>query len=206
MVFELEKMIPGERKELSEAKRKEYQRHYALTLEKYCYRRDEQNAVSFDKIADYFGRWYAGENGEASYPKKGLFLFGSKGTGKTTPMLIFSGLFKIDFITIEELTIAYTTSREEGFWNFANEFRYKHLIIDDVCNEREIKVFGNTIPLPEFFKIREENWRFDGVYTFFTSNARGREEITAMYGDTITSRFLGSCEFIKIDGRDRRIH
>lgn len=205
MVFDLEKLLPKEHKELDPEKRKFYVKFYTKVLEKYGYHRDKQNASAFDALADYFGQWYAGTEGEASMPEKGLFLFGQKGTGKTKAMLIFSGLFKVEFVTIEELTIAFTTGREEAFWNTANQWRNKNLIIDDVCNEREVKAFGNKIPLPEFFKIREEKWKYEGRYTFFTSNARGREEITQMYGDTITSRLLGSCNFIKLDGHDRRI-
>lgn len=205
MVFDLEKLIPKKRKELSPETRAEYAAHYAKTLQKYGYTRDQQNAEAFDKIADYFGRWYAGTAGECSFPKKGLFISGPKGTGKTTALRIFSGLFKINIVPIEDFTIAFTTGKEEAFWQVACEYSHKHLIIDDVCNEQTVKVYGNKIPLPEFFKIREDLWKTEGIYTFYTSNANGRDEITKLYGDTITSRFLGSCEFIRLAGRDRRI-
>lgn len=205
MIFNLKKMLPKERRELDDEKRKKYADHYAAVLNKYGYNRDDDNAASFDILADYFGRWYAAENGECDFPEKGLFIYGDKGTGKTTSMQMFSGLFGIDIVPIEDFTIAFTRGREDGFWTVADEYKYKRLIIDDVCNEREAKIFGNSIPLPEFFKQREAMWRYDGVHTFFTSNAKGREEITKLYGDMIMSRFLGSCEFIKLGGKDRRI-
>lgn len=206
MVFDLKKLLPQEHMELESGTRQKYAEHFAGVLNKYGYIRDDDNAEAFDLLADYFGQWHGAENGECSLPPKGLFVFGEKGTGKTTAMKIFSGLFQIEELAIEDLTQAFTCGKEQGFWQLANEYRGQHLIIDDICNEHEAKVFGNTIPLPEFLKKREAMWKYDHIYTFYTSNARNRDEITQLYGDTITSRLLGSCNFIKLNGKDRRIH
>lgn len=205
MIFDLGKLSKKERKELAGETRKHYADHYKTILEKYGFMRDESNARSFDAIADYFARWYAGEKGICDLPEKGLFLYGKKGTGKTTIMNIFSGLFEIDIIPVEELTVSFTIGREKAFWDVANDYRNSSLIVDDVCNEQTVKAYGNAIPIPEFFKAREYSWRYDGIYTFYTSNATSRDEITKLYGDTITSRILGMCEFIKIEGIDHRI-
>ena len=205
MVFNLDSLKPKERREMDAELRKKYALHYANTLPKFGYNRDADNAEAFDFLCDYFGQWYGATEGKCDYPHKGLFIFGEKGTGKTTAMQIFSGLFEIEIIPIEDFTIAFTRGKEEGFWQFADRFNGERLIIDDVCNEREAKAYGNSIPLPEFFKRREFLWKNKGIHTFFTSNAKNRDEITKLYGDTITSRFLGSCNFVKMSGSDRRI-
>ena len=205
MVFDLQKLLPKERKELDTETRQRYKEHYATVLEKYGYKRDADNSAAFDFFADYFGQWAGAKREECSYPEKGLFVFGEKGTGKTSALQIFSGLFGIDILSIEDLTRAFTCGKEVSFWSLADEYQFRHLIIDDICNEHEAKVFGNTIPLPELLKKREYAWRYDNIYTFFTSNAKNRDEITRLYGDTITSRFLGSCNFIQLGGKDRRI-
>jgi|GEM_PF-4682142 len=197
MVFDVAKLMPKERKEIDSEKRKEYAKYYAGVLERFGYRRDKYNDEAFSEIADYFGRWFAGTHSESSMPEKGMFLFGEKGTGKTTALRIFSALFKIEMIKVEDLTIAYTIGREEAFWKIANNLKYENLIVDDVCNESIVKSFGNALPMPEFLKAREDLWKYNGIFTFYSSNANCRDEITALYGDTITSRILGSCEFIQ---------
>lgn len=205
MVFDLKKLMPKERRELDPEIRAKYSAHYAEKLPLLGYCRDSNNAQAYDFLCDYFAQWYGARNGECDFPDKGIFLFGEKGTGKTTAMQIFSGLFSIEIVPIEDFTIAFTCGKESAFWQLADRYNCECLIIDDVCNEREAKAFGNTIPLPEFFKRREALWRQNRIHTFFTSNAKGRNEITKLYGDTITSRFLGSCNFVKLSGPDRRI-
>ena len=205
MVFDLSKYLPKERTELDAEKRMKYAQHYAERLEHYGYFRDESNAKAFDHLADYFARWFAATQAQASYPEKGLFIFGSKGTGKTTAMNIFSGLFGIEMIRIEDLTKAFACGKEKEFWQVVDDLKWRHLIVDDICNESEAKQYGNKIPIADFLKQREYLWKYNGLYTFYTSNAKGRNELTEMYGDTITSRLLGSCEFIKLDGHDRRL-
>lgn len=205
MVFDLNYLKPKTRRELDPELRRRYAEHYATVLPKLGYNRDKYNADAFDCICDYFGQFYGAGKDQCDYPEKGLFLFGEKGTGKTTAMQIMSGLFGIEIVPVEDMTVAFTCGKEEAFWELVSRFSGQHLIIDDICNEREAKMFGNRLPLPEFLKKRETMWKTRGILTFFTSNARNRNEITELYGDTITSRLLGCCNFLKLSGPDRRI-
>ena len=205
MVFDLNYLKPKTRRELDSKLRKQYAEHYANVLPKLGYRKDQHNSVVFDQLCDYFARFYGAKKELCDYPEKGLFLFGEKGTGKTTAMQIMSGLFGVEILPVEDMTVSFTCGKEEAFWDLVNSFSGQHLIIDDICNEREAKMFGNRLPLPEFLKRREAMWKTRGILTCFTSNARSRAEITALYGDTITSRLLGSCNFLKLTGPDRRI-
>lgn len=205
MVFDLNNMLAKTRRELDPEVRKQYAAHYATVLPRLGYLRDGNNAAVFDYLCDYFGVWYGATKDLCDYPDKGLFLFGEKGTGKTTALKIMSGLFGVEFLPVEDMTVAFTCGKEPAFWDLVNSFSGQHLIIDDICNERESKMFGNKIPLPEFLKKRESMWKDRQILTCFTSNARNRNEITELYGDTITSRLLGCCNFLKLTGPDRRI-
>ncbi len=206
MVFDLEPLIPKERRELPPETRKRYAEHYATVLEKYGYFRDKENAAAFDKIADYFGQWWAAEKEQADYPERGLFIFGAKGAGKSQAMKIFSGLFGIDFIPVWDFAHDYAVGKAEGFWYTADRYRNSHLIVDDLGNEDDIKSFGNQLPMSDFLRKRADYF-FDNPrkhFTFFTSDATSRDEIINRYGDTVFSRIVGMCDFIEFKGHDRR--
>lgn len=205
MIFNLEKLKPIERLELDAEQRKKYAEHYCSVFEKYGYHKEPENAAAIDDLADYFGRWYGGTKCEADMPERSLFIFGERGTGKTTIMNIFSGLFGIEIVPVWEFTKAFSIGKHEAFWKFADNFQFQHLIIDDLGNEDNTKSYGNEVPLPDFIRVREKLWYDKGIYTFFTSNAKKRDDIAAKYGSSVCSRILGMCDFIHFKGNDHRL-
>lgn len=194
------------RRELAEEDRSEFRQHYLEVLQRLGMRVESDNEKALTEVADYFGRWWAGEKQYADYPKRGLFIFGSKGTGKTSVMKRFSALFDIEFISVWDLGIVFSVGRTEGFWGTIKSFDGKHLIIDDLGNETAVKSFGNELPIPDLIRYRESMFcSREPKFTFFTSNFTDRKAVIAAYGDTVFSRIAGMCDFVEFKGRDYRL-
>mgnify|MGYP000870291923 CR=1 FL=1 len=208
MIVDLEKLIPRERKDPPPERLDRLESHYAERLKKYGY--EPRDKEAFQKLARYFGRYYAGlplENGaknDITPPAKGLILFGPCGTGKTFAMRIFSGLFKVEIVSALELSQHFEIGGAAMFFENAQNFNGKALVIDEIGGERDTLSFGNKSPVIDFISKREDEYRLDRVLTFFTTNLKNREELAARYGDRITSRILGMCEPVMLKGRDWR--
>lgn len=208
MIFNLQSLIreplPGMPEELV----KEHTAHYAGVLRKYGY--DDRHKKSFSVLAEYMARYNAAQTSKDEYPpyerpRRGLFIYGDKGVGKTLFLKIFSGIFNIEIIPADVLIRNYERGSGARFWAIAEELNRQSLIIDDICNEREIRSFGNESPMADFIVDRFRQWEDNRTYTFFTSNIRNRDELNGRYGGPIMSRVLGMCDFIEITGKDRRL-
>lgn len=206
MVFDVHSIMPKTRRELDQAKRQEYALHYSRVMqEKLGYIRKPENAASFDAIADYIAIWHAASHGECDYPRRGLFLYGEPGTGKTTAMQLFSGICGVDYIVAADMVKYFVVGGYEAFWDCADRYKYSHLIVDDIGCGDTARSYGNDAPFVEFIRERERIWTEKGVCTFFTSNAKSREDVTAKYGLNVCSRLLGMCDFLKFGGCDNRL-
>ena len=205
MVFDVKKIMPKQEKTLDFASKKAYTEHYTRVLqEKFGYMRTEANHKAFDVVAEYIAQCHAASKGECDYPRRGLFLFGEPGTGKTTAMQLVSGLCGIDYITTGVLAKTFAMHSYNGFWSCVDEYNHKHLIVDDLGCEETTRSYGNGLPLADFIRERERQWTEEKVCTSFTSNAKSREDVTARYGLNVCSRLLGMCDFIRVEGRDLR--
>jgi DNA replication protein DnaC len=91
------------------------------------------------------------------------------------------------------------------FWMLADDYRYRPLIVDDLGCEENARSFGNQLPMADFIRERERQWQCSYLPTFFTSNARDRNDLSKRYGKNICSRLLGMCEFINFKGPDHRL-
>lgn len=209
MIINLEKLIPRQRKDPEPERLDALEKHYSKALVKYGY--EARDAAAFQKLARYFGRFYAGlplESGaenEITPPEKGLILFGPCGTGKTYAMRIFSGLFKVEIVSALELAQYFEIGGAALFFENTQNFNGRPLVIDEIGGERDTTSYGNKSPVIDFISKREDEYRLDRTLTFFTTNLKNREELTARYGDRITSRIMGMCEPIKINTKDGRL-
>jgi len=201
---------PKEFKHPEQAEVEKSERFYMKRLSELGYiNRDEE---SYSKLANYFGRYYLGirhnvRNHDIEYdkPKKGLFLFGNTGSGKTMAIQIFAKIFGIDFFYADDLARIYAIDGERYFWSYVNQYEDNDIIIDDLGSEREVKNYGNTTPFVDFLYKRERIYKDNHVLTHFTTNAVSREVLIKKYGDRVVSRLLGMCEFIRINAPDARI-
>lgn len=205
MVFDLRAIMPKERNTLDEQKQKEYADHYAKVMqEQFHYHRTPDNAAAFDQVALHIGLWYAASKGECDHPKYGLFLFGEPGTGKSTALQLLSGLCGIDYIVAADMAKVFVIGGYEAFWEFADRYKFSHLIVDDIGCGDTARSYGNDAPFVEFIRERERIWTEKGVCTFFSSNAKSRNDVIERYGVNVCSRLLGMCEFVKFGGVDYR--
>lgn len=141
----------------------------------------------------------------SSKPEKGLLLYGPVGTGKTMAMQIFSGIFKIHFLSAQALIQEYGKNGENGFWDLAKSFDGQDMIVDDICAERDLKSYGNATPMIDFFKHREDMYRAYGSLTHYTTNALDRDALVERYGERTASRILGMCIAVLVSGEDKRV-
>lgn len=202
--FDVELKKP--RAALSAEDRKRYRTYYLEMFPKLGIRVEKDNREALYMAADFFGEWWAGKNGKADFPERGLFIFGAKGTGKTSVMQRFSALFGVEFISVWDLGITFAAGGMQGFWEEVKSFDNAHLIIDDLGNETAVRSFGNELPMPDLIRHREVLYRAPGPkYTFFTSNFTDRKGVISAYGDTVFSRIAGMCDFLEFRGRDWRL-
>ena len=206
MVFDLKKLIRQPKQAIDPELLEKYAAHYAeLVQTKFNFERSEENASGFDAVIRCIAHWRAFREGLCSAPERGLFIFGDPGTGKTTALQLFSALCDVDFISTDELSKAFSLKSGAGFWSISDEFIHRALIVDDLGCEETSRSFGNVLPMADFIRERERQWQLSGIPTFFTSNARNREELSNRYGRNICSRLLGMCDFVHFSGKDYRL-
>lgn len=143
--------------------------------------------------------------------RKGIYIFGSCGTGKThicysivkyfdenkmknwllnMPELL--KLLKEDFREENKLVSQENT-------NLSKIFNFRGLlIIDDIGSEKITDWVEETL-----YAIVNKRYE-DVLPTIFTSNL-SPEKLTEKYGDRIVSRIIGSCDIAELLGEDNRL-
>lgn len=133
--------------------------------------------------------------------QKGLFLFGSVGTGKSFAAKVISSCFKIQFYTCRDLEKIFENSPEH-FWEVIRE--RKEIIIDDLGTEDERNDYGTKFELMErALDERHKMFESMNIRTIITTNLSGKA-IAARYSERIYSRLHQMCECVNATGEDLR--
>jgi len=214
MICNLEQIQPKERIEPPVDELKKAFDFYYQRLYDHGYKVRDQH--SYREIAEYFALFYmsirhetpkflnAEDNTVYSKPKYGMLLYGPNGSGKTMALAIFSSIFKINFVYMDELITEYGKRGEQGFWDYSEQFNNQDLILDDAGNERELKSFGNASPIIDFFYKRERMFKDSGVLTHLSTNKQEIKDLIGVYGSRAVSRITGMTHSILIDAEDMR--
>lgn len=169
----------------------------------------EQNV--YDKLVGFLAHAYAG------VAKKGLFLVGGTGNGKTTALIAIGKMLDIEMITAKDL--ADTWKRDQK--NFTNSFedclrgrkgkRDKKnpcpgdLIVDDLGAERPQISFGDRVEIGELLiDARYQQWCLSGKRLLLSSNL-SIEAVRERYGERAYSRILEMCTVVPFRGQDVRV-
>jgi len=207
MNFDLKRLEPQKRTDPPEIEVQKVTNFYQMRLIQRgykCYHEASHAAIAKYFALTFFSINHPENNFLSSKPEKGLLLYGPVGTGKTFALQIFSGIFKIPFISAQALIQEYGKNGESGFWEFAKSFDGQDLNVDDICAERDLKSYGNETPMLDFFAHRERLFRDFGTLTNYSTNAKDRAALVERYGDRTASRILGMCTGVLVDGEDKR--
>jgi DNA replication protein DnaC len=169
---------------------------------------DSENKESFKKIAIYVSE-YSYQNINS---KRGILLFGPKGTGKTVAMKIIQKCClktnnKFYLYSSLDLSEYFATGGDEGKYTSAIDLTgKKNHCIDDLGLERnKVMYFGNEIcPAAYVIARRYDLFCRYGIKTHITTNLNF-EEIEKIYGDRISDRLKEMCNIIEFKGISRRV-
>jgi len=143
-----------------------------------------------------------------SRPVKGLFVYGSTGTGKTMLLRILSAVsaetFPVEFLTFPELVRQYMADGDKFLIDFCEKNKNEDLVIDEIGGESSSRRYGNDDVAHQILTMRYEHYINYGALTFFSTNLSSEEEIKKAYGERVFSRFIEMSNFIILTGKDRR--
>lgn len=156
----------------------------------------ERNTVIFDGMVKYMAET------KLKCRRKGLFLFGNTGTGKTFAAKVISSYRDIHLYTCRDLEAKYKKS-ETHFWEIIKD--RKDIIIDDLGTEKTRNEYGIKFELfEEALDERHKLFEQYGTKTIVTANMSG-EAIKERYSERIYSRIRSMCECINATGKDLRL-
>jgi hypothetical protein len=176
---------------------------------------DNQNAEIFQLLCQYFTKNPEFEKDGYSL-RKGLFLFGNIGCGKTTLMRIFQRNPTNDYAvkSCREVADDYTRYGADSLDKYSNLFDvYPHehygqsksgICFDDLGTEKSKKHFGNQVNVMEDVFLNRYDKGLIGK-THLTTNL-DENEIEEMYGSRVRSRLREMCNVIVFpaNANDRR--
>ena len=146
---------------------------------------------------------------------KGIFLFGSTGTGKSVALSLLNRFCeqinpRVRLSADDEKILQWKTYRTtEVTRKYANDGDFDLYVnapfigFDDLGSEQEDTLYmGNRLKLlRQILEIRGDR---QNQMTLITSNLPF-SKITEFYGDRVASRLVAMCNFFYLGGKDRRI-
>jgi len=139
-----------------------------------------------------------------SPPRKGLWIFGGCGTGKTFTARVLSATVRLEFYDIRDIDREYARHGYEIFRSDSPLCK-STCIIDDIGSEAGSRFFGNPPVVEYLLEHRYQLWLDRRIPTVFTTNLKNSEDIAAVYDHRIRSRVFHMCDPIYFGTDDQRI-
>ena len=149
---------------------------------------------------------------------KGLYIAGNCGTGKSLMMVLLAGIAKYGKIKFEfngeDRSLCWKEQRAdeicnkfiiEGSDTVKKAIDTDVLCINDLASEPAEQMYmGNRVSvMRQILEARADHY---GKLTLITSNYPiNHERITEWYGDRVSSRLMGMCNYLILNGKDRRL-
>lgn len=149
---------------------------------------------------------------------RGCILGGAVGNGKTTRLRLIADTLMVEYRDARTLCnqLAGLTEADDAFRDLCNLQRFGSvtgdrwhtaydLIIDDLGTEAATQsTYGNRSDImAAVIDARWRQWEYHGWRTFMATNLSS-EDMRRAYGERTYSRIRGMCEFIRLQGGDRR--
>nr|WP_299035033.1 hypothetical protein [uncultured Tenacibaculum sp.] len=169
---------------------------------------DDKNRDFLHLISLYFSNNPEFENEYGGELRKGLFVHGKCGTGKSSifdVIQIISRKYKLPYLWFKNISVhkIITDYNLEGECVVGNYTKGK-VHFDDLGAEKLANSWGVKENLmTRISEIRYNHFKAKGTKTFITSN-KTINQIKASYGDRVYSRFFEMFNFLELPGDDRR--
>ena len=128
-------------------------------------------------------------------PVKGLAMFGSVGTGKTTALTIIAAACRWQMFTFYELARHYEVDGGEWLDDWLREISREHIVLDDLGAEGESKHYGTALPVADIVCDRYDRWKHQGQRTYYTSNLTADDRVRR-YGARVCDRIAEMCDVV----------
>lgn len=145
--------------------------------------------------------WVVSEKPEE---KRGLFIYGNCGTGKTFIMQSIRKNLKLEdvrnlFWNSTELASHFREEATEHNTTIHSLLEFGGVImIDDFCAEKYSEFLEEC-----FYRVINKSW--DKMTPIIISSNFSLKEISERIGDRIASRIAGMCTVIEVKGNDKRV-
>jgi DNA replication protein DnaC len=128
-------------------------------------------------------------------PVRGLAMFGTVGTGKTTALTIMAAACHWQVFAFYELARRYEVDGGEWLDDWLREIGGDHVVLDDLGAEGEGKHYGAALPVADIICDRYDRWKHMGRRTYLTSNLTAEDRIKR-YGARVGDRIAEMCDVV----------
>ncbi|MEO9893093.1 hypothetical protein [Aurantibacter sp.] len=175
---------------------------------------DSDNKLYLNLLCKYFSRDMTFETEHGGHLNKGLFIYGNKGSGKTTSLKIIQSLyfkyqqrqFWFPRIDCQEVVDKFNMARNKDYIvkNYSKgSFMFDDLGAENLANN--IHVFGKEDIFIRIMEARYNEFVNKGVRTHITSNLTP-QDVGKRYGSRVEDRFYEMFNLIELNvsGESRR--
>ena len=158
-------------------------------------------------VADVFpalrNQYLARKAGECADDRRGIFLAGEPGNGKTVALMFLSALCGYSYLRAIDLGAKFSAHGEAAFWDTVNPYARRIIILDDLGAERDLRSYGNASPISEWLQRRYNAWQLNGPVIHIATNV-GSDTLVERYGFRLLDRIYEMCVLKTVKARTMR--